>query len=310
MQVYGKYYNEPTITAIQEMVTVAPNISRGELSRQICKNMQWYSKNGKLQDMSCRKALAELNRRGIIKLPEIKQSYTFQKKTPQNSEPEIARLKCSLSEIGEITVEPVSSRYSKDSKAWFSIVEKYHYLGSSQLCGAQLRYIVKSRKDGYIGALSFCSATMQLKARDEYIGWSEAARSENIKQVINNARLLIVPTVEVKNLGSYIFSRVLIRIAKDWESRYKVTPILIESYVDPSRFQGTIYKASNWKYVGDSSGRRDGIAKNIYLYPLSRNWKEELCKESSKSLGKIPAVENPYNWAEEEFGESDFMITG
>ena len=306
MQVYGKYYSEPTIKAIQEMVTEAPEISRRKLSRQICKKMQWYSTNGKLQEMNCRKALAELNRRGKIKLPEIEQNYAFQKKAQINIEPETAKLKCKLSEIGEIEIEPITSRYTKDSKSWFSIIEKYHYLGSSKLCGSQLRYIVKSREHGYIGALSFCSGTWQLKARDEYIGWSEGARSENIKRVINNARFLIVPTVEVKNLGSYIFSRVLSRIAKDWESRYKVEPLLVESYVEPGRFKGTIYKASNWKYIGDSSGRRDGIAKNIFIYPISWKWKEELCKENPKSIGEVQGVENPGNWVEEEFGRVRF----
>jgi hypothetical protein len=306
VQVYGKYYNEPTIKAIQAMVTVAPEISRRELSRQICKKMEWYSPNGKMQDMGCRKALAELNRRGKIKLPDIKQNYAFQKKVSSNIELKIAKLKCKLSEVGDIEIEPITSRYSKDSKAWFSIIKKYHYLGSSQLCGSQLRYIIKSPKYGYIGALSFCSGTRQLKARDEYIGWSEAGRSENIKRVINNARFLIVPTIEVKNLGSYIFSRVLSRIAKDWERRYKVEPLLVESYVDPSRFQGTVYKASNWRYVGDSSGRRDGIAKNIFVYPLSWKWREELCKESPKSLGEKTGFENPGNWVEKEFGRVRF----
>ncbi|WP_258464154.1 hypothetical protein [Caldithrix abyssi] len=42
--------------------------------------MDWKSPNGKFQEMSCRKALLELDRRGLIKLPERKKAMTFRKK--------------------------------------------------------------------------------------------------------------------------------------------------------------------------------------------------------------------------------------
>nr|WP_309299985.1 Druantia anti-phage system protein DruA [Caldithrix abyssi] len=134
-------------------------------------------------------------------------------------------------------MEPIKSRYSKDSRAWFQLIENFHYLKSAKLCGAQIRYIVKSEKYGYIGALGFSSATYKLRARDAYIGWSEKARRENIQYVISNDRFLIVPTVKVKNLASFLLSKALQRIGTDWESRYGYRPVLVESYVDSSVFQ-------------------------------------------------------------------------
>ncbi len=291
------------------MITESPEISRRELSRKICEWRGWYSPNGKLQEMSCRKALLELERQGKIRLPEIKQRYSFKQRSCRSSnlevnELEIAQIRCSLSELGEVKIEPIDSRYSKDSKAWFTLVNKYHYLGNRGICGSQIRYIVKSPKYGYIGAISFSSSSWQSKARDEYIGWSEWERSKNIRRVINNGRLLIVPTVEVRNLGSYILSRTISRISEDWEKRYKIEPKLIETYVDPSRYRGTIYKASNWRYIGQTSGRRDGISKDIYVYELSKDWKEELCREGSRDedIGEIPSIDETGSWTEAEFG--------
>ncbi len=306
MKIYDKNFPETIINRIQAALMVEPDISRRELSRRVCDWMNWYAQNGRPQDMSCRKALLELDRRGIIQLPERTQIYDFEKKAPSDIKPDVADLNCPLSEVNDILVEPITSRYSKDSKVWSALLDHYHYLGSGSLCGAQIRYIVKSSCHGYIGALAFSSATLRLKARDHYIGWTERAGRENINYIVSNDRFLIVPTVKVGNLASHILSRVLSRLACDWEARYSIRPLLVETFIDPSRFDGASYKASNWRYIGDTSGRRDGIAKKIFVYHLSRQWRERLCRESPIQLGEMAGVEKPSHWAEAEFGSVRF----
>lgn len=288
------------------MISADPDISRREISRRICKRMDWRSSNGSLQDMSCRKALLELDRRALISLPKKTKVYAFEKEVQRKTEYHVAEINCAFSQLGEIIVEPISSRFSIDSKAWFSLLNHYHYLGSGSLCGAQIRYIVKNSKGAYIGALAFSSATYKLKSRDQYIGWSEQARRENIQYVLSNDRFLIVPGVQVKNLASFILSKVLKRLPSDWEARYSIRPLLVESFVDPSRFDGISYQASNWRYIGDTSGRRDGISKKVFVYPLSSQWQQRLCRERSIGLGDMPLVDNPRHWAEGEFGSVRF----
>jgi hypothetical protein len=137
-----------------------------------------------------------------------------------------------------------------------------------------------------------------LKRRDDYIGWIEGARRAHLERVVCNDRFLIAPTVKVKNLASHVLSLVLSRVAEDWEERYSIRPVLVETFVDPA-FAGTCYKAANFTYVGESAGRRDGRAKKIFLHPLSCRWQDVLCKEP-----EIPMVrpQEPAHWAEEEFG--------
>jgi hypothetical protein len=207
-----------------------------------------------------------------------------------------------LRELGEVTVEPVSSRYAKESKIWFALLDRYHYLGSGPLCGAQIRYVVKSSKHGYLGALAFSSAAWALKARDDAIGWTEGARRANLPRVVANDRFLILPTVQVKHLASKVLALALARLPEDWERRYQVRPVLVETFVDPTRFAGTCYHAANWRYVGDTAGRRDGTAKKIFLYPLTRRWRKVLCTEPPLKLAEHPRPEAPAHWAEAEFG--------
>ena len=302
MYVCGQHFSQSMLDRIQQAALSEPSVSRLELSRRVCRWLNWRSPSGRLQEMSCRKALAKLNRRGILDLPQRERPDGFKRREAVTIEPHIAKVSCTLSELGEVTVEPVKTRYSKESKVWFALVERYHYLGSGPLCGAQIRYLVKSSRHGYLGALAFTSASWALKDRDAYIGWTEAARRANLHRVVCNDRFLILPTVNVENLASHVLSLALCRLPEDWEQRYHVRPVLVETFVDPRRFAGTCYKAANWRDVGHTAGRRDGIRKRIFLYHLCRKWREVLCAEAPKRLGDIPRPEAPKHWAEEEFG--------
>lgn len=252
--------------------------------------------------MGCRKALARLHHRGLLELPRREGRYGFERAGGHRVEPELPDLCGPLRDLGEVTVEPVSSRYAKESKIWFALLERYHYRGSGPLCGAQLRYLVKSATHGYLGALAFSSAAWALRARDAYIGWTEEARRANLDRVVANARFLILPTVQVKHLASKVLSLALARLPEDWEQRYQMRPVLVETFVDPTRFAGTCYQAANWRYVGDTAGRRDGRAKRIFLYPLARRWRQVLCTEPPRRLAERPRPEAPAHWAEAEFG--------
>lgn len=302
MLVCGQQFLQHTLNQIQETLTCEPSISQLELSRRVCHWLDWRSPNGRLKDMSCRKALAKLAHQGIIQLPLQNKIYGFEQPAPHTIEPNIAHVQCSLQQLGQITVEPVSSRYCKNSKIWFALMDRYHYLGSGPLCGAQIRYVVKSTLFGYLGALAFSSAAWALADRDRHIGWSEAARRANLHCLIGNDRFLILPTVKVANLASHVLALTLARLPDDWYQRYQVRPVMVETFVDPSRFTGTCYQAANWIEVGHTAGRRDGIKKKIFLYPLSQKWQEVLCTEPPIRLGKLPRVQAPANWAEQEFG--------
>jgi hypothetical protein len=302
MYVCGRHFTRSIVERIQETVRTEPSISQRDLSRRVCEWLNWRSPNGRLKEMSCRKALAKLNQHGILNLPRRGETYGFERSAVNPVEPDIPELCCTLRELGDVSVSPVSSRYSKESKIWFAVLDRYHYLGSGPLCGAQIRYVVKSSAHGYLGALAFSSASWALKDRDEYIGWVEGARRTNLHRVVSNDRFLILPTVRVKHLASHVLSLALSRLPEDWERRYQIRPVLVETFVDPNRFSGTCYKAANWTEVGQTAGRRDGIAKKVFLYPLCRTWRKVLCVEPPIQLAERPRPETPEHWAEEEFG--------
>ena len=317
MQLCGCEFTAATIAQIQQTVRVEPSLSRRTLSLRMCEWLQWRAPNGRLKEVSCRKALLELDRRGLIMLPPAQESC-FKRSRPQ---PPIDRLidppevRCALEELGEIKIIAVSSRYSSSSRTWNALMERFHYLGKGPLCGAQMRYLVQSSRYGQIGALAFSAAQWRLKERDKYIGWTEAARRANLDRVVCNSRFLILPSVHVPNLASHALSRCLSRLQDDWSARYGYAPVLVETFVDPSRFAATCYRAANWVRVGQTVARSTAYQngkvaqgrKEIYVHPLTGGWQEVLCTEPKVSLCSKPGPEDAADWTEQEFARVQFF---
>ncbi len=317
MQISGREFTAATIAQIEGILDADPSLSRRALSLRVCTLLDWRAPNGKLKEVSCRKALLELDRRGLITLPPAEECC-FQRSGPApclDRSGHAPELDCALDELGEIRIEPVSSRYSQASQIWNELMQGWHYLGKGPLCGAQIRYLVESSRYGWLGALAFSAAQWRLKKRDEYIGWSEVARRAQLHRVVGNSRFLILPGVRVPNLASQVLSRCTDRLGKDWSERYGYAPVLAETFVDPRRFTGTCYQAANWQRVGQTAARptayRNGKLaegpKDIYLYPLAPDWKQVLCAEPEAPLGSTPPPEAPADWTEEEFARVQFF---
>jgi len=309
MWLSGQWFGLEVVERIAATVKAEPAISRRALSRRVCEWLDWRAPDGKLREVSCRKALLELERRGHVALPACEEVPGFAPEAAKRRQPPaMPEVKCRLEELGAIEVVPVTSRYSGASEIWNGLMEAHHYLGSGPLCGAQIRYLVHSSNYGWLGAMSFSAAAWRLKDRDEWIGWSERARVANLQQVVCNSRFLIAPSVEVPNLASHVLSLSVRRLAGDWRERYGYEPVLVETFVDGQRFAGTCYRAANWVWVGQTAGRDNGYSngkrstgkKEVYVYPLRANWQSTLGAEPEDRLVLRGSV-GEAGWVEEEF---------
>ena len=297
MRLCGQEFSIDLLDRIREAVTSVPEISRRALSRRVCEWLDWRTATGGWQEGGCRKALALLVRRQVIELPAVRARFT--PRQPTTLEVEDLRVSGPLATLGAVELVAVEAG-SREAQIWRALMAREHYLGEKPLCGAQLRYLVRCELYGWLGALGFTSASWALKERDKAIGWDDAARRYNLRQVVANARFLIRPGVQVPNLASHVLGLASRRLPADWEARYDVRPLLLETFVDPTRFPGHCYRAANWMDVGTTSGRRDGVAKQIFLLPLDTQWRERLSAKPHDGLRTSPRAPAS-NWAEEEF---------
>ena len=99
-----------------------------------------------------------------------------------------------------------------------------------------------------------------------------------------NSRFLILPWVQVPHLASHILAQMAKRLPDDWQRLYKHPVYFLETFVDTQRFRGTCYKAANWIYLGDTTGRGkddqthqpNRSLKAVWGYPLSKSFRSLL----------------------------------
>ena len=295
------------------MIDENPGASRGALSRQLCEEQKWRARNGRLKEVSCRKALSKLRREGKIRLAEAKK-FEGRRKPRVELEPVASEAVISgvLKDFQPVELIVVGSADSEASRMWNDLMDRYHYLGCGPLCGAQLRYLIRSEKYGWIGGLSFSGAAWSVQARDQWIGWSREIRERNLNQVVANSRFLIVPQWRVPHLASHVLGLAMKRLRQDWRGRYGYEPELAETFIEKERFEGTCYRAANWIEVGQTQGRgrqdrghgHRSRVKRIFVYPLDAEARERLCEGAVRRTVAVTKPE-PQDWAEAEFGSVD-----
>ena len=97
--------------------------------------------------------------------------------------------------------------------------------------------------------------TAALEAARPYLGWSEEARERNVHLLAYNTRFLLLPWVRVPHLASHLLGRMAKIFPQDWQRIYAHPIYWLETFVDPSRFRGTCYRAANWQVLGTTAGR-------------------------------------------------------
>jgi len=185
--------------------------------------------------------------------------------------------------LWEILVRPVrpfeEQRYQK-------LMQEHHYLGSLPKISETLWYVAVWR-DQWVALVSFSASALKCAARDRWIGWDLRHQYDRLKLIVNNSRFLILPDWHIPNLGSRILSLCQKRLDTDWQKAFGHPVVLLETFVDPQRFQGTVYKAVNWLYVGNTKGfrrTRHGYTaraqspKMVFIQPLAADARALLCQ--------------------------------
>jgi hypothetical protein len=275
----GRNFSAEEQARIIELIEKNPSKNRVELSRDVCRMFSWYKADGGLKEMSCRVAMLRMQADGLFQLPVPRRDDTNrQRSRPLETSATDPQLSIQ-SPVHQLNALHLCLVTSKNSRLWNEYIQRYHYLGYTPLPGAQLRYFVMM--DGLIIALlGFGACAWQVAPRDEFIGWNHEQRRRGLALIVNNARFLILPWVQSKNLASKILAMIARQLPIDWFNRYNIRPVLMETFVDSERFAGTCYRAANWIHVGQTKGRGklgpSGVQsvpiKDIFLYPLVKNF--------------------------------------
>jgi hypothetical protein len=282
----GKNYTLREINEIREILIAYRDRSRRFISQEICRRWEWRQPNGVLKDMICRGLLLQLEAQGFIELPP-------RKKNPLNplsrhQKPQIVEVD-QIPHAGKLSdlrpIELVVVRRTPLERLYKSLIEEHHYLGYRRPVGEHLEYLAISQGQP-VACLGWSSSPRHIGCRDRYVGWDQEQRKKHLCRIVINTRFLILPWVRVPHLASHLLGLNARRISQDWERMYHHEVVWLETFVDPERgFEGTCYKAANWVYLGQTTGRGkddrtnkpNRSLKRVFGYPLRKEFREVLC---------------------------------
>ena len=286
LTIRGRRIGTVELQEVRQLIGREGQRGRSYLSRQLCALWDWRQPNGRFREIACRELLRRLEAKGLVQLParlhEARRAgYQNPVVLPQGLDRRPLRdplRKLAPGLVLELVQEPAPLQVFK------GLVGTYHYLGYQQATGAQLKYLAYYQERP-LAALSFGPAAFHLAPRDQFIGWSAAQRQARLHQVVNQDRFLILPWVQVPCLASWLLSRCLRRLARDWQQVYQHPVVLCETFVERTRFPGVAYAAANWICVGQTRGRGRNDQrkqarlplKTVWLYPLRADFRPRLC---------------------------------
>ena len=280
----GRVLTASELSLVRQIIADFSRLSQAELAYTICELMQWRRPNGKLKQPECVDWLQKWQQRALPVLPQLRVTkprgaHRLLAPNPQ-SDPQTPLRGC-LTDHRPLRLQLIQDLDGR--RRFQEYIERYHPLGYRVPYGAQLRYLVHSRCQDVLACLLFTSAAWKMAPRDTWVAWDEQARRANLPRVVNNARFLILPWVQVPHLASHVLALVARQLPADWLAAYGVRPVLLETLVDRP-YTGTCYRAANWICVGQTQGRgrmdrthqAQATRKDILLFPLDRHWRQNL----------------------------------
>ena len=250
--------------------------SRKRLARGLCEHWCWRDQRGRLKDFAARSLLLKLEVQGHFRLPPLQ----VRKRRAPRPVPRLAHwqrpdpCEASLAQIRPVKLEPVGAG-SAAALRWAFYLDQYHYLGL-RVVGENLGYLAVDALGRDVAAVLFGAPAWRCAPRDEFLEWDDARRRQQLHLLTNNTRFLILPWVRVPHLASHVLGGVARRIGTDWQLKYGHGLDWLETFVEQERFAGSCYRAANWQWVGQTTGRsrqdRDHTervpVKDVYLYRL------------------------------------------
>lgn len=282
----GREMSEADIEMIRTLIAAQPTRGRTPLSQELCRIWNWRNARGQLKDMACRTLLLKLERAGHIQLPpRIRPSTNGLRNRCLPAAPPVCEtVRGTLRDLRPLSVSVVEPG-SNDARLFNSLLAHEHYLGHRNTVGENLRYLARDRQCRPIACVLFGAAAWKCADRDTFLGWDRTTRERNLQHLTNNTRFLIPSWIQVPHLASHVLGIIVSRIRADWQAKYGHPVHALETFVDRSRFQGTCYRAANWQRLGSTQGRTRNdrthriraAVKDVYLYPLTADFRRELC---------------------------------
>lgn len=193
--------------------------------------------------------------------------------------------------LSEIALHVAARR---EEARYQALMAAHHYLGALPKIGETLWYIATWRGE-WLAQVTLSAAALKCGVRDAWIGWDYRTQFGRLNLIANNSRFLILPAGRYPNVGSRVLGLAARQARRDWPQRFGHPLWLLETFVDPRRFHGGVYRAANWLELGRTRGFRrvqggysahaEAGAKRVFVYPLVAHAQARLTHANRAAIG-------------------------
>lgn len=285
LRVQGLDLSGADLDWMQSWIDAHPQWSRFRLRRELCLHWNWRNASGELKTFAARSLLVKIEQQGRLRLPPIRlalrraQPWSRQRRALDYPLTEPSPIVESLAALRPIELRVLAAGSEAERRAEAQLAH-YHYRGLNRPVGPHLYYLGVDARQRELAIMLLGAAAWRCADRDRWLGWTESQRQDRLAQLVNHARFLLLPGVQVPCLASHLLGLLTAQVAQDWRRRHGVELLALETFVESGRFAGTCYQAANWQWVGRTQGRsrqdrqhrlQVGV-KEVYLYGLQRHF--------------------------------------
>ena len=172
----------------------------------------------------------------------------------------ISVVSCGRFKLRDVSVRPVGDAVER--RRWDALMSEFHYLPFKGLFQS-LRHVAVC--GGSLALVGWTAGAFKVGVRDEWVGWSAERQYRRLKLIANNSRFAVLAGQgEVR--ASRVLGLSLRRLSGDMRAAHGFPVLLAETFVDPSRYSGACYRASNWRLLGTRGYSR--------VYGSPARWRE------------------------------------
>ncbi len=185
---------------------------------------------------------------------------------------------------------------------WDALMDERHYLGFHRLAARGLRYVAVWR-GRWLALAGWQGGAFKCGPRDRWIGWRPAQQFGRLDLVANNTRFLVMSEPgALPNLASFFLAAMTRRLAADWRAVHGHGVLVAETFCDPERFGGTMYRAAGWRDLGETRGYArangrytdpHGKPKRVLVRRLRRDARRLLARPEPLPAAVAPSRPSP-----------------
>ncbi|MDQ6999127.1 MAG: DUF4338 domain-containing protein [Mariprofundus sp.] len=188
-----------SIAVIKQILIDHDHFPRSKIADVVCEHFRFYDAQGKQQQGNCLKALRDLEKAHDFTLPGTRQAS--KKRTIKRLEQPVDEPVDVPAKAGDVCgLHLVQVSSDSETRIWNEMMSREHPRGAGIMVGAQLRYLINS-SHGWLGGFGFGASALNLKDRDQWIGWDENIKQQHRFRVVNMSRFFDSPLSQMSKFS-------------------------------------------------------------------------------------------------------------